>query len=79
MVPGHSAQRTDQKRALGSKTRSWLSVALRPQETVGLLGTGVQDGHRDFRTAPELCQKHVRCYIIIYSQPTNDGLSELTV
>ena len=25
-------------------------------ETVGLLGTGAQDGHLDFRTAPELCE-----------------------
>ena len=24
-------------------------------ETVGLLGTGAQDGHLDFHTAPELC------------------------
>ena len=24
-------------------------------ETVGLLGTGAQDGHPDFHTAPELC------------------------
>ena len=25
-------------------------------ETVGLLGTGTQDGHLDFHTAPELCE-----------------------
>ena len=25
-------------------------------ETVGLLGTGAQDGHLDFHTAPELCK-----------------------
>ena len=25
-------------------------------ETVGLLGTGAQDGHLDFHTAPELCE-----------------------
>ena len=24
-------------------------------ETVGLLGTGAQDAHLDFHTAPELC------------------------
>ena len=24
-------------------------------ETIGLLGTGAQDGHLDFHTAPELC------------------------
>ena len=34
----------------------WLSVALiTSTETVGLLGTGAQDGHLDFRTAPEFC------------------------
>ena len=27
-------------------------------ETVGLLGTGGQDGHLDFHTAPELCNKN---------------------
>ena len=32
----------------------WLSVALRPTKTVGLLGTGAQDVHLDFHTAPEL-------------------------
>ena len=26
-------------------------------ETVGLFGTGAQDGHLDFRTAPELCME----------------------
>ena len=26
-------------------------------ETVDLLGTGAQDGHLDFHTAPELCSK----------------------
>ena len=26
-------------------------------ETVGLLGTGAQDGHLDFHTAPELCTR----------------------
>ena len=31
-----------------------LSVALRPQKNVGLLGTGAQDGHLDFHIAPEL-------------------------
>ena len=35
----------------------WLAeVLLRPAtETVGLLGTGAQDGHFDFHTTPELC------------------------
>ena len=29
-------------------------------ETVGLLGTGAQDSHLDFYTAPELWSEHVR-------------------
>ena len=29
-------------------------------ETVGLLGTGAQDGHLDFHTAPELCTLPLR-------------------
>ena len=36
------------------KSVGWLSVALRPQKPSGLLGTGAQDGHLDFHTAPEL-------------------------
>ena len=32
----------------------WFSVAIRPQKPVCLLGTGAQDGHLDFHTAPEL-------------------------
>ena len=31
-----------------------FSVALRPQRPKGLLGTGAQDGHLNFHTAPEL-------------------------
>ena len=27
----------------------------KPTETVGLLGTGAQDGHLEFHTAPDLC------------------------
>ena len=30
-------------------------------ETVGLLGTGAQDVHLDFHTAPELCILLVEC------------------
>ena len=32
-----------------------MSVVSTSTETVGLLGTGAQDGHLDFHTAPELC------------------------
>ena len=31
-----------------------FTVALRPQRPSGLLGTGAQDGHLEFHTAPEL-------------------------
>ena len=33
----------------------WLKCCLTSTETVGLLGTGAQDVHLDFHTAPELC------------------------
>ena len=32
----------------------WLKCCFTSTETVGLLGTGAQDGHLDFHTAPEL-------------------------
>ena len=34
---------------------SCLKCCFTSTEIVGLLGTGVQDGHLDFHTAPELC------------------------
>ena len=37
-----------------SSSRFFFHGALRPQKTSGLLGTGAQDGHLDFLTAPEL-------------------------
>ena len=33
----------------------WLKCCFAFTETVGLLGTGAQDVHLDFHTAPELC------------------------
>ena len=33
----------------------WLKCCFTSTETVGLLGTGAQDIHLDFHTAPELC------------------------
>ena len=33
-----------------------LKCSFTSTETVGLLGTGAQDGHLDFHTAPELCE-----------------------
>ena len=32
-----------------------LKCCFTSTETVGLLGTGAQDGHLDFHTPPELC------------------------
>ena len=32
----------------------WLKCCFTSTDTVGLLGTGAQDGHLDFHTAPEL-------------------------
>ena len=32
----------------------WVECCFTSTETVGLLGTGDQDGHLDFHTAPEL-------------------------
>ena len=36
-------------------------------ETVGLLGTGAQDGHLNFHTAPELCTDARGAYLALYS------------
>ena len=36
---------------------SLIECCFTSTETVGLLGTGTQDGHLDFRTAPELWHK----------------------
>ena len=33
-----------------------LKCCFTSTETVGLLGTGAQDGHLNFHTAPELCK-----------------------
>ena len=41
---------------LGYCRRAKLPLSLTSAETVGLLGTGAQDGHLDFHAAPELWQ-----------------------
>ena len=43
--------------ALGSTDLEtcWLKFCFTSTETIGLLGTGAQDVHLDFHTAPELC------------------------
>ena len=46
-------------------------------ETVGLrLGTGAQDGHLDFHTAPELCSSFLSW---LYSQPPVFFLTDLAL
>ena len=41
-------------RAKHQKKQVLLKCCFTASETVGLLGTGAQDGHLDFHTAPEL-------------------------
>ena len=38
-----------------SGSSDWLKCCFTSTKTVGVLGTGAQDGHLDFHTAPELC------------------------
>ena len=44
---------------------SWLVCCFTSTETVGLLGTGAQDGHLNFHTAPELCRFSQLRYLFI--------------
>ena len=39
----------------GTASQWMVECCCTSTETVGLLGTGAQDGHLDFHTAPELC------------------------
>ena len=43
----------------------WLKCCFTSTETVGLLGTGDQDGHLDFHTAPELWKEEVWSLLIL--------------
>ena len=40
----------------------WLKCYFTSTETVGLLGTGAQDVHLDFHTAPEFCEYFLSFY-----------------
>ena len=51
--------------ALTSLTARPNRLTFTSTETVGLLGTGAQDGHLDFHTAPELCRT-MDLYIYIF-------------
>ena len=48
----HSGSRDADTAGLFTSEVGW--VLLYVQKTIGLLGTGAQDGHLDFHTAPEL-------------------------
>ena len=37
-----------------TNAEAWFNIALRPRKPEGSLGTGAQDGHLEFHTAPEL-------------------------
>ena len=43
-----------------------LKCCFTSTETVGLLGTGIQDVHFDFHTAPELCVVYVDVEVLLY-------------
>ena len=57
-----SGEQSGSLQALGSLTSTgtvsrligWLKCCFTSTETVGLLGTGAQNSHLDFHTAPEL-------------------------
>ena len=63
--PGRPPRVSHSSRVL---TYSWLKCCFTSTETVGFLGTGAQDGHLDFHTAPELwtyCPAY--CLLILHN------------
>ena len=50
-----SKYHSDVNKARGRTVFQKLKFCFTSTETVGLLGTGAQDVHLDFHTAPELC------------------------
>ena len=44
-------------------------------ETVGLLGTGAQDGHLDFHTAPELCSFRRGTTVFLFTTRLHSAVS----
>ena len=60
----------------GHKIKHWLMVqcCFTSTETVGLLGTGAQDGHLDFHTAPELWSLCVSLFGIALRPQKPSGL-----
>ena len=56
MSPGRGPQRKDViLMNIRYAPTSWLKCCFTSTETIGLLGTGTQDGYLDFHTAPDLC------------------------
>ena len=53
-----SGQQSSREKAPGHLVDGWLKCCFTSTETVGLLGTGAQNVHLDFHTAPELCGGH---------------------
>ena len=45
-----------------------LKCGFTSTETVGLLGTGAQDVHLDYHTAPEFCVPMIRAEHVIYCE-----------
>ena len=52
---GQRSQTTMTAQFDGAATRWLVECCFTSTETIGLLGTGAQDGHLRFHTAPELC------------------------
>ena len=54
-------------RGMVLRTQNWLKCCFTSTETVGLLGTGTQDVHLDFHTAPELRGRRIfyGCRLIV--------------
>ena len=58
VASGQTSGSVDQYSTRRRTRRTWLvEGCFTSTETVGLLGTGAQDGHLDFHTASELCQE----------------------
>ena len=53
--------------SLPKQKNGWLKCCFTSAETVGLLGTGAQDVHLDFHTAPELCKSVSRSKDYVYA------------
>ena len=56
-------KRQEQNRNINiARVCSWWKCCFTSTGTVGLLGTGAQDVHLDFHTAPELCCEFLFCF-----------------